>query len=154
MKRKYILDCIITLLAIVCVVAIVGSVRATSDIKTNIDVQDKYTDETTTNKTKKDTNNKNIITTSGIKGDVNGDGKVELSDATNVLAYVANQELYFKKATVDELKVADIDGDGIITYEDAVYILQYYSMNAAMMNPTWEDAMQEAKKEAISSVED
>jgi len=54
-----------------------------------------------------------------IKGDVNGDGKISLSDARAVLRSVAQIEILPQ----EKLSVADYDGDGALTFEDARKIL-------------------------------
>lgn len=82
----------------------------------------------------------------GLKGDLDGDNHVSIEDATLLLSYVATQELNYIKPTDEVLKMADVDGDKEITVEDAQYILQYYAMNAAQLNPTWEEAIEAAKK--------
>ena len=52
----------------------------------------------------------------GIKGDVNNDGKISLSDARAVLRSVAQIEVLPEEL----LPVADYDGDGVLTFEDAL----------------------------------
>lgn len=52
------------------------------------------------------------------KGDVDGDGKVNSSDALTVLQYAVGQ-----KKTIDKTK-ADLNGDGLINSGDALIILQ------------------------------
>ena len=60
-----------------------------------------------------------IIGTSTILGDADGDGFVTAIDASYVLQKVAETEV-----EIDET-AADVDGDGFITAIDASYILQY-----------------------------
>lgn len=57
----------------------------------------------------------------GIKGDVNGDGKVNTLDAVKILQYVAKKIVLTSKQSL----VADVNGDGKINTLDAVKILQY-----------------------------
>lgn len=85
-------------------------------------------------------------TSTGLKGDLDGNNHVGIEDASLLLSYVATQELNYTKPTDDILKMADIDGDKVITIEDAQYILQYYAMNTAQLNPTWEEAIEASKK--------
>ena len=85
-------------------------------------------------------------TSTGLKGDVDGDNYVGIEDASLLLSYVATQELNYIKPTDEVLKIADIDGDRIITIEDAQYILTYYAMSAAGLKPTWEEAIEASKK--------
>lgn len=56
-----------------------------------------------------------------IVGDINGDGKITLKDATLLLQHVN------KVATLEnsQLAAADINGDGKITLKDATLLLQY-----------------------------
>ena len=53
-----------------------------------------------------------------VRGDVNGDGKTDSSDALLVLQYAVGQ-----KKTIDKTK-ADLNGDGLINSGDALIILQ------------------------------
>ena len=63
----------------------------------------------------------------GIKGDANGDGKVDLSDAVLIMQSLANPEKYGvngsdeKHITEEGYRLADIDGDGV-TNMDALEI--------------------------------
>ncbi len=56
-------------------------------------------------------------------GDVNGDGKVDSTDARLILQY------YAKKISADalDLTLADVDGSGTVDSTDARLILQYYA---------------------------
>lgn len=60
-----------------------------------------------------------------IYGDVNGDGKITMSDYTYVFQYCSGSR------TLDEaaLKAADVDGNGKVTMSDYVIIFQYCSGN-------------------------
>lgn len=55
-----------------------------------------------------------------LKGDVNDDGKVTISDASDVLKYIAEWE----NVSVDEA-AADMDGDGSVSISDVIMILKY-----------------------------
>ena len=58
------------------------------------------------------------FTTFGVKGDVNGDGKVDLTDAIlclQVLSGLAPDNIH---------STADVDGDGKLGLAEAIYILQ------------------------------
>ncbi|MGN0632034.1 MAG: dockerin type I repeat-containing protein, partial [Ruminococcus sp.] len=70
-------------------------------------------------------------------GDVNNDGNVDISDATDVLRIYAesaasadSSELILKDASVN----ADVNGDGVVDIADATLILEMYAKNAAGMN--------------------
>ena len=56
----------------------------------------------------------------GVKGDMNGDGKLLISDARVVLKIAAGQ----KTPTVSQKTTADMDGDGKITVKDAQAVLK------------------------------
>jgi len=56
-----------------------------------------------------------------IKGDVDGDGVVDLADAVLVI----NKYVGKPVGTFNE-KAADVDGDGVIDLADAVKIINYY----------------------------
>lgn len=58
-------------------------------------------------------------------GDVSGDGKVNLIDATMILRYY-NQEKN-SELTEDQLKRADVDQSGKVNLVDAVLIIRYYN---------------------------
>lgn len=135
MKKKLLLDSLIIILFAICIVSILSNVNATDGLNAK---KGNSVNVVITNSNSQSTQ---IITTSGLKGDADGDNHVGLEDATSVLSYVAVQELNYNKPTAELLKVADIDGDKMITVNDAQYILQYYAMNAAGLKPTWEEAI-------------
>jgi len=59
--------------------------------------------------------------TSGIKGDVNGDGQVTVVDAL----FVAQYTVGLRTLTSQQLAAADVNGDGQVTVVDALFIAQY-----------------------------
>ncbi len=66
------------------------------------------------------------------KGDVNGDGKVSVEDASYVLTKkTVALMLNDVELSQDELEYVDINGDKMITAEDAKLILVYYAKTAA-----------------------
>lgn len=76
-----------------------------------------------------------------VKGDVNGDGRVMIDDATAVLAIYAETA-----AGIDvtgNTAAADIDGNGSIDITDATAILTYYAQYSAGMNPDWNEMLYE-----------
>ena len=76
-----------------------------------------------------------------VKGDVNGDGKVMIDDATAVLAIYAETA-----AGIDvtgNTAAADIDGNGSVDITDATAILTYYAQYSAGMNPDWNEMLYE-----------
>lgn len=56
----------------------------------------------------------------GVKGDMNGDGKLLVSDARMILKIAADQT----SVTASQLKNADFNGDGAVTIEDAQSVLK------------------------------
>ena len=76
-----------------------------------------------------------------VTGDVNGDGTVNISDATLVLTLYASDAagIVIDGVTEEQRLAADINGDGSVTISDATAILTYYSETAAGLDPSWED---------------
>ena len=81
-----------------------------------------------------------------IRGDVNGNNLVEVSDAVEVLKYYAKKaaglnSVFSETAAENEaiFKLADINNDNEITVQDAVLILTYYAKAASGGQPTWEE---------------
>lgn len=66
-----------------------------------------------------DGNQKKAEYTVIIRGDVNGDGKINNTDATRILQYIAGWDVTLSKLA------SDVNGDGKITSVDATRILQY-----------------------------
>ena len=62
-----------------------------------------------------------MVTCTGIYGDVNGDGVVNITDASFVAQYLEGTRTF----TPCQLIAADVDGDGIVTTTDAQYIANY-----------------------------
>lgn len=54
-------------------------------------------------------------------GDVDGDGKITVTDAMYIFQYLGQR----RELDNDALKAADTDKDGKITVTDAMYIFQY-----------------------------
>lgn len=65
-----------------------------------------------------------------VYGDANGDGEVNLNDASLVLKYIADWDL-----TLD-LDAADANGDGKVTLSDVSLILKYLSGWDVVLGPT------------------
>ena len=113
-----------------------------------------YNSESTTTTTSTDTTTPSESTTTttvkpnltNIRGDVNGNQLVEVSDAVEVLKYYAKKaaglESVFSETTAENeaiFNLADVDKDGEITVQDAVLILTYYAKAASGREPTWEE---------------
>ncbi len=87
-----------------------------------------------------------ILTVGGsMKGDVNLDGKVDITDASLVLKYYANtgaglDYAFSEDESVNEtmLSSADVDENGVISITDASYILTYYAYTGAGLEADWE----------------
>ena len=58
----------------------------------------------------------------GIYGDVDGNGKVDVNDVTNVQRHLAE---FSPQLTGDALKAADVDKDGDVTIKDVTYMQMY-----------------------------
>lgn len=78
-----------------------------------------------------------------MKGDVNTDGIIDLSDAAYVLTIYAENAagLSNNSYSVQQLKNADVNGDGVNDITDAALILQYYAMKAAGLDASWENIL-------------
>ena len=74
-----------------------------------------------------------------IKGDVDGDGKIDSSDVLAAMLYVAYTAVgRAGNLTADQIAAADIDGDGSVDSTDVYYILYYVALQGAGKNPTWD----------------
>ncbi len=56
-----------------------------------------------------------------VKGDMSGDGVVDINDVTDIQKLIIGEE----ELTAQQLYVADVDGDGIVCVRDATYIQKY-----------------------------
>ena len=67
------------------------------------------------------------------KGDVDGDGVVDLADAVLVINYYVGKPVskFIEKA-------ADVDGDGVIDLADAVRIINFYVGKVQSLAPSRE----------------
>ena len=81
-----------------------------------------------------------------IRGDVDGNNTVEVSDAVEILNYYSQKAaglnpVFSETAAENEaiFKLADINNDNEITVQDAVLILTYYAKAASGGKPTWEE---------------
>ena len=61
--------------------------------------------------------------TSGVLGDVNGDGQVTLDDALLVMTYVVNGSVELPPN--GDLSLGDVNGDGQVTLDDALLVMTY-----------------------------
>lgn len=74
-----------------------------------------------------------------IPGDVNGNGEVEVSDASKVLEYYAKRSAGYTDTTFQDnpeleekvVKMADMNGDNEINVADATLILEFYANTSA-----------------------
>ncbi len=66
-------------------------------------------------------------------GDLDGNGRIELQDALDVLT-LYSQKLLSRKGSLSAqlFTAADVDGDGEITLDDALCVLTYYSSNTLL----------------------
>ena len=77
-----------------------------------------------------------------VSGDVTGDHRVDIADATEIL------QMYAKSAVSAESLIpiqqaantnADVNSDGVVDISDAAAVLTYYAHYAAGLDPAWED---------------
>ena len=74
-----------------------------------------------------------------LKGDIDGNGAIELDDAQLALAAYTNQLAHKPSGlTAEQETTADVTGDGEVTVDDAQAILQFYTETLAHKNPTWD----------------
>lgn len=80
----------------------------------------------------------NLGAVSYTKGDVNRDGNIDISDATETLNIYAKSiaGLDVSEYIDAQLKAADINGNGSVELQDASAILSYYAHSIAGLNPT------------------
>lgn len=78
-----------------------------------------------------------------VRGDVNGDGSVDLDDASITLTIYAGKAagLSLDAFTEDEIAAADVDGDGKPGLSDASAILTYYAGKAAGLEADWDSIL-------------
>lgn len=74
-------------------------------------------------------------------GDIDGNGTVDISDATAVLSMYAESASGISPAiyTSTEINPADVNGDGVVSVDDATAILLYYAQTASGLLPEWAD---------------
>lgn len=71
-------------------------------------------------------------------GDVNGDQKIDVDDAVEILRQYAQISAAVKDDVINDF-IYDVNLDYQITVEDAVKILEYYAKKAAGLSITWPD---------------
>lgn len=80
-------------------------------------------------------------TSEPVTGDIDGNGTVDISDATAVLSMYAESAagitpaIYIGAAS----NPADVNGDGVVSLDDATAILLYYAQTASGLSPEWAD---------------
>lgn len=74
-------------------------------------------------------------------GDTNNDGRVDATDASNILSKYAEYSTSGKTPTSDELAVYDVNGDGKINSVDASCVLSYYTYTQTGGRGTFADYM-------------
>ena len=77
-------------------------------------------------------------------GDINSDGKIDLSDAETILALFADMAAGIESdnAAAMDKDAADTDLDGKIIIKDAAEVLDYYAQNSAGMEPEWNNIIE------------
>jgi hypothetical protein len=76
-----------------------------------------------------------LASTTAVKGDMNGDGKVTSTDAVATLKFAVETAIKGTVPTSQMLEVADINEDGRLTSADAVLILSYVVANTVSLVP-------------------
>ncbi len=76
-----------------------------------------------------------------VTGDIDGNGTVDISDATAVLSIYAESAAGITPAiyTSAASDPADVNGDGVVSLDDATAILLYYAQTASGLSPEWAD---------------
>lgn len=90
---------------------------------------------------------KATFSTPFILGDVDENGSVDSSDASNVLAYyaaIATANTSVVMTDVQKSK-ADVDKNKLINAADASYVLSYYALTSVGAEPTWDDVINTKK---------
>ena len=87
-------------------------------------------------------NKKSVVSEEKI-GDVNDDGKVDISDSTLIMEYYSSSLAGFQMDTSETFirSYADVNDDRSIDISDATFILKYYAMNIVGMNVKWKDVL-------------
>ena len=84
----------------------------------------------------------------GGRGDYNGDGSTDVSDAQLVLrAYVEGiaGKVTENAPNAMQSTTCDINGDGTISVEDAQCILKFYTATVAGLEPVWPDGVKDPR---------
>ena len=84
----------------------------------------------------------------GGRGDYNGDGLTDVSDAQLVLrAYVARVAGTVSENAPNAMQstLCDINGDGEVSVDDAQYILKFYTATVAGLEPVWPDGVKDPR---------
>ena len=77
-----------------------------------------------------------------VRGDVNGDGEADVSDAVSVLQASAEQIATGENPLDKDARFgADVNDDSLVDISDAVLILQYSSMKIANPDGDWSDLL-------------
>lgn len=82
------------------------------------------------------------LAATGLKGDVNQDGVIDITDAEMALQDYALQAGGGESALTDtEFALADVNEDGVLDIDDASAILQYYAILAGGGTPSWDEIL-------------
>ena len=79
-------------------------------------------------------------------GDINNDGKIDTSDASQLLSVYSIASTSGRKLSDVEMAVYDINADGIIDSSDAGFILKYYSLKSTNKVDSFKDFINEQNK--------
>lgn len=85
-----------------------------------------------------------LFESESLYGDANGNGSIDVDDASIVLSYYAQKAAGLNVEGKEEFKNitnGDVDKNNEISVDDASFILSYYAKNAAGLNPTWDNIL-------------
>ena len=79
-------------------------------------------------------------------GDINNDGKIDTSDASQLLSVYSIASTSGRKLSDVEMAVYDINADGVVDSSDAGFILKYYSLKSTNKVDSFKDFINEQNK--------
>ncbi|MBP3761477.1 MAG: hypothetical protein J6I55_08415, partial [Ruminococcus sp.] len=79
-------------------------------------------------------------------GDINNDGKIDTSDASQLLSVYSIASTSGRKLSDVEMAVYDINSDGVVNSSDAGFILEYYSLKSTNKVDSFKDFINEQNK--------
>ncbi|GEM_PF-5166587 len=83
-------------------------------------------------------------------GDINNDGKIDTSDASQLLSVYSIASTSGRKLSDVEMAVYDINADGVVNSSDAGFILEYYSLKSTNKVDSFKDFINEQNKQSAT----